>query len=68
MLTCRLLFRLFLLAAAGLLALMPLLKIEECRWVARDTVGGTDPAGSGLGVLEARLSSDIRQQLLEAVK
>ena len=67
-LTCRLLFRFFLLAAAGLLALMPLLKIEECRWVARDTVGGTDPAGSGLGVLEARLSSDIRQQLLEAVK
>jgi hypothetical protein len=67
-LTCRLLFPFFLIAAGGLLALMPLLKIEERRWVARDTVGGTDPAGSGFGVLAARLYSDIRQQLLEAVK
>lgn len=66
-LTCRLVFPAFLAMAALLLALMPLLKSEERRWVARDTVGGTDPAGSGLGRLEARTQATLRQQLLEAM-
>ena len=67
-LTCRLVFPAFLAAATLLLALMPLLKNEERRWVARDNVGGTDPAGSGLGRLEARTQAALRQQLLEAMK
>lgn len=67
-LTCRLLFPLFLLAAGGLLALMPLLKTEERHWVARDTVGGTAPDGSGLGVLEARAQAAIMEELWEAIK
>lgn len=67
-LTCRLVFPAFLAMAALLLALMPLLKSEERRWVARDTVGGTDPAGSGLGRLEARTQAALRQQLLDAMK
>lgn len=67
-LTCRLVFPAFLAMAALLLTLMPLLKSEEHRWVARDTVGGTDPSGSGLGRLEARTQATLRQQLLEAMK
>jgi hypothetical protein len=67
-LTCRLLFPAFLTMAALLLAFMPLLKSEERRWVARDTVGGTDPAGSGLGRLEARTRAALRAELLEAMK
>jgi hypothetical protein len=67
-LSCRMLFPAFLAMAGLLLALMPLLKSEERRWVARDAVGGTDPAGSGLGLLEARTQSALRQQLLEALK
>lgn len=67
-LTCRLLFPAFLTMAALLLAAMPLLKSEERRWVARDTVGGTDPAGSGLGRLEARTQEALRAELLEAMK
>jgi hypothetical protein len=67
-LTCRMLFPVFLTAAGLLLALMPLLKIEERHWVARDLVGGTDPAGSGLGKLEARTQAALRQQLLQAME
>jgi hypothetical protein len=67
-LSCRMLFPAFLAMAGLLLALLPLLKSEERRWVARDAVGGTDPAGSGLGLLEARTQSALRQQLLEALK
>lgn len=66
--TCRLLFPAFLAAATLLITLIPLLKNEERHWVARDTVGGTDPAGSGLGRLEARTQAELRQQLLEAMK
>lgn len=67
-LTCRLLFPAFLAMAGVLLTSMPLLKSEERRWVARDAVGGTDPAGSGLGRLKARTEAALRAELLEAMK
>lgn len=67
-LICRLLFPLFLLAAGGLIAAMPFMKMEERYWVARDTVGGTAPDGSGLGVLGWRAQAAFKQELLEAMK
>ena len=33
-----------------------------------DAVGGTDPAGSGLGRLKARTEAALRAELLEAMK
>ena len=65
---CRALVPCFIAAAVLLLGLMPLLKNEERRWIALDSVCGADSAGSGRCVLDARADELVRAQLLKAME
>lgn len=64
----RMLLPAFLLAAVGLLALTPLLKMEERTWVARDTVGGPALDGGTGCVLGARWQVLFCERLLKAME
>jgi hypothetical protein len=66
-LVCRMLVPAFLAAAAVLLAVTPLLKREEVKWITRTTLGVPDPAGSGWSAADARMAGWKRQRMLEAM-
>ena len=67
-LLCRMVMPALLLGSLFLLGLAPLLKQEERRWVARDSVSGPDPGGSGLSRIDARSEEEICRHLLEAME
>jgi len=67
-LLCRMVMPALLLGSLFLLGLAPLLKQEERRWVARDSVSGPDPGGSGLSRIDARSEEEICRRLLEAME
>lgn len=55
-------------ASVLMLALMPPLKWEERKWVARDTISGPDPEGTQTTVLGARYAKAFQERLREAMK
>jgi hypothetical protein len=65
---CRMLFVAFLVGALVLLAMTPLLKMEERFWVAKDTIGGPARDGSSDTVLAARSAALFRERLLKAME
>jgi len=67
-LLCRFLLPVLLLASAVLLGLMPLLKLEEKKWVARDKCSGPDPSGWGYSILSTRAEDLLCQRLLKAME
>lgn len=67
-LLCRMLAPCFIAASVGVLVPVPFLKNEERKWVARDTLGIPDPAGSGGSALDARMMNRMREQFRAAIK
>lgn len=67
-LLCRMVMPALLLGSLLLLGLAPLLKQEERRWIARDTVSGPDSGGSELSRIDARSEEEIYRRLLEAME
>ena len=65
---CRFLLPVLVLASFTLMSLMPLLKAEERRWMARDTISGPDPSGWVYTKLQARAEDHIRQRLLKGME
>jgi hypothetical protein len=65
---CRFLLPIFILGSLMLMGLMPLLKAEERKWMARDTLSGPDPSGRVYTKLQARTEDYIRQRLLKAME
>ena len=64
---CRMLLPCFAIAGATLLAVVPLLKNEEEKWMTGVTIGMPDPAGSGMTAIDATMTDLLRRQLLETM-
>lgn len=65
---CRFLLPVTIVGSLVLMAVTPLLKTEERKWMARDALSGPDPSGWVYTKLQARAEDHIRRRLLKAME